>query len=49
MDPVKLYRERFWSLWTDLKKIFMTESSCTGYCNQGRNCDCGPGKNSKVS
>lgn len=21
MDPVRQYQERFWSLWTDLKKI----------------------------
>jgi len=42
MDPVKLYRERFWSLWTDLKKIFRSESSCNHDCNQGRDCTCRP-------
>ena len=40
MDPVKLYRECFWSLWTVLKKIFIIESSCNGNCRQGRDCDC---------
>lgn len=42
MDPVKLYRERFWSLWTVLKKFFTVESSCNHECNQGRNCNCKP-------
>ena len=40
MDPVKVYRERFWSLWTAVKKIFNMRSSCNGECNQGRNCTC---------
>jgi hypothetical protein len=40
MDPVEQYRERFWTLWTVLKKIFKVENSCTGECNQGRNCTC---------
>jgi hypothetical protein len=39
-DYVKIYRERFWTLWTGLKKFFTVENSCTGDCNQGRNCDC---------
>ncbi len=42
MDPVKQYRERFWYLWNLLKNFFTSEYSCTGYCNQGRNCTCRP-------
>lgn len=49
MDPVRQYQERFWSLWTVLKKIFNIQSSCTGECNQGRNCNCGPKKNLEFS
>jgi hypothetical protein len=41
-DYVRIYRERFWTLWIVLKKFFRNESSCTGYCNQGRNCTCRP-------
>jgi hypothetical protein len=40
MDPVKQYRERFKTLCTHLKKFFSINYSCTGYCNQGRNCTC---------
>jgi metal-dependent HD superfamily phosphatase/phosphodiesterase len=40
MDPVRQYRERFWSLWTVLKKFFTANSSCNGNCHQGRNCNC---------
>ena len=48
MDPVKLYRERFWNLWIFLKKIFIIESSCNGNCRQGRDCNCGLKKNPPV-
>ena len=37
---IKHYEERFRTLWTDLKNIFTVENSCTGDCNQGRNCTC---------
>ena len=49
MDPVKLYRERFRNLMASVEKIFRIEGSCNHECNQGRDCNCGPGKNSKVS
>jgi hypothetical protein len=41
-DPLRQYRERFWTLWTDLKNFFTVQSSCNGDCNQGRNCTCRP-------
>lgn len=28
------------TLWNHLKKFFDTTNTCTGNCNQGRNCDC---------
>lgn len=39
-DYVKVYRERFKTLCTVLKNIFTPDKSCTGNCNQGRNCTC---------
>ena len=48
-DYVKVYRERFWTLWTVLKNFYTHTSSCNKPCNQGRNCDCGPGKNPGIS
>jgi hypothetical protein len=41
-DYVRIYQERFWTLWNLLKNFFTAEYSCTGYCNQGRNCNCRP-------
>jgi hypothetical protein len=47
MDPVKQYRERFRTLWTDLKKIYKFVipdpiEGCNGSCDQGKlPCDCG--------
>lgn len=49
MDPVKQYRERFWTLWNLLKKFFEFKNSCNGTCRQGRNCTCGPKKNLEFS
>jgi len=34
MDPVKQYRERFWTLWTVLKKFFTNENFCNNDSNQ---------------
>lgn len=31
-DYVKVYRERFWSLWSLLKKINIHKTSCKGNC-----------------
>jgi hypothetical protein len=39
-DYVRIYQERFWTLWNLLKNFFTAEYTCTGYCNQGRNCNC---------
>lgn len=40
MDSVKQYQERFWTLCTVLKNIFISENSCNHNCDQGRNCTC---------
>lgn len=46
-DYVRIYRERFWTLWTVLKNIFYFVfpkgiEHCNGSCEQGKvPCDCG--------
>jgi hypothetical protein len=48
-DYVKVYRERFCTLWTVLKNFYVNTSSCNKPCRQGRNCDCIPKKNLEIS
>lgn len=46
-DYVKVYRERFWTLWSPLKKIFVFVfppgiEGCNNSCEWGKlPCDCG--------
>ena len=49
-DYVRIYQERFWTLWNLLKKFLYSKSckSCNRDCRQGRKCDCGPGKNLEI-
>ena len=46
MDPVKQYRERFWTLWPVLKKIYKfiipdSIEGCNNSCEYKVPCDCG--------
>jgi len=46
MDPVKEYQERYWTLWTVLKKIYKFVipdpiEGCNNSCEYHVPCDCG--------